>query len=65
MVASVPELTSRTISIDGTADRISSANSTSRSVGAPKLVPVSMTSRRASTTGCGQWPRISGPQEHT
>ena len=40
--------------MDGTADRISSANSTSRSVGAPKLVPVSMTARRVSTTGWGQ-----------
>ena len=40
MVASVPEFTRRTISIDGTAREISSASSTSRSVGAPKLVPI-------------------------
>ena len=41
MVASVPELTSRTISIDGTASQIASASSISCSVGAPKLVPIS------------------------
>ena len=35
MVASVPELTIRTISMDGTISTISSAISTSRSVGAP------------------------------
>ena len=39
MVASVPELTSRTISMEGTASMIASARSISRSVGAPKLVP--------------------------
>ena len=46
MVASVPELTRRTISMEGTHSRISSASSTSRSVGAPKLVPISSTSRK-------------------
>jgi len=35
MAASVPELTSRTISSEGTSRTISSASSTSRSVGAP------------------------------
>ena len=40
MVASVPELTSRTISIEGTASRMASASSTSCGVGAPKLVPM-------------------------
>ena len=39
IVASVPELTSRTLSIEGTARMISSASSLSASVGAPKLVP--------------------------
>ena len=39
MVASVPEFTSRTISMDGTASRMASASSISCSVGAPKLVP--------------------------
>ncbi|CKU80838.1 Uncharacterised protein [Mycobacterium tuberculosis] len=35
MAASVPELTRRTISIDGTSARMASASSISRSVGAP------------------------------
>jgi hypothetical protein len=39
IVASVPELTKRTISSDGIIFRTSSASSTSSSVGAPKLVP--------------------------
>ena len=39
IVASVPELTSRTFSTEGTAAMISSASSFSASVGAPKLVP--------------------------
>ena len=38
--ASVPELTMRTISIDGTASTINSASCVSRSVGAPKLAPL-------------------------
>ena len=41
IAASVPDETSRTCSIDGTASAISAASSTSRSVGAPKLVPSS------------------------
>ncbi len=39
MVASVPEFTSRTISMEGTASVMASASSISCSVGAPKLVP--------------------------
>src|SRR6476659_4046886 len=39
IVASVPELTSRTISIDGTSRTIASAMSTSSDVGAPKASP--------------------------
>ena len=39
MAASVPEETSRTCSIDGTASMISSASSTSAAVQAPNLVP--------------------------
>src|SRR5947208_16745910 len=39
MVASVPELTNRTVSIEGTKRQTSSANSTSASVGAPQDVP--------------------------
>jgi hypothetical protein len=45
--ASVPEETSRTFSTDGTASAISAASSTSRSVGAPKLVPSSAASTTA------------------
>ena len=48
IAASVPELTMRTISIDGTASMISSASCVSRSVGAPKLAP----RRTASSTAC-------------
>ena len=40
ITASVPELTIRIISMEGTAVRISSASSTSPLVGAPKLVPL-------------------------
>ncbi len=41
MVASVPELTSRTISTDGRAETMTSASSTSARVGAPKRRPPS------------------------
>src|SRR3954467_15764239 len=61
MPASVPDETSRTRSIDGTASTISSASSTSRSVGAPKLVPSSAASRTASTVSASAWPKSSGP----
>ena len=47
MVASVPEFTRRTISMDGTASQIASASSISCSVGAPKLVPISSALRSA------------------
>ena len=40
IVASVPELTIRTISIDGTSLQTNSANSISMAVGAPKLNPL-------------------------
>ncbi len=49
IAASVPEETSRTCSIEGTASAISSASSTSRSVGAPKLVPARAAACTAST----------------
>ncbi len=42
MDASVPELTRRTISIEGIASTISDASSTSASVGAPNVVPRSV-----------------------
>ena len=40
IAASVPEETRRTFSTEGTASTISSASSTSRSVGVPKVVAV-------------------------
>ena len=40
IVASVPELTIRTCSTEGTASTTISASSASASVGAPKLVPL-------------------------
>ncbi len=50
MVASVPELTSRTCSTGATLDTISSARSTSPGLGVPKLVPRDAATARASTT---------------
>jgi len=50
IVASVPELTSLTISMDGMAAVISSASVASSSVGAPKLIARSNASRTAATT---------------
>ena len=53
MVASVPEFTSRTISMEGTARQMASASSISFSVGMPKLVPRSSARSMASTmAGC-------------
>ena len=65
MTASVPELTIRTSSTDGTAPQTSSAISTSRSVAAPKLRP-SLTARSTASRTTG-WlcPRIIGPHEPT
>ena len=65
IAASVPEETSRTISTDGTASTISAASSTSRSVGAPKLVPSRAASVTASTVSGSAWPNTSGPQDMT
>ncbi len=65
IVASVPELTSRTISTDGTRAVISSAISTSAAVGAPKLVPLSAARQTAATTSGCAWPRMRGPHEPT
>jgi hypothetical protein len=50
MVASVPEETNRTISTDGSAETISSASSTSLSVGAPNDIPRDAATVTASTT---------------
>ncbi len=65
IAASVPDETSRTRSTDGTASTISAASSTSRSVGAPKLVPSSAASRTASTVSGSACPKISGPHDCT
>jgi len=64
MVASVPELTSRTFST-GVRATISSASSTSAAVAAPNEVPCAAAAVTASTTAGYAWPRISGPQEQT
>ena len=65
MVASVPELTMRTLSMDGINPQICSASSVSSSVGAPKLRPFSAARLTAVITSGWAWPRIIGPQEPT
>jgi hypothetical protein len=65
IVASVPEETKRTISMDGTASITRSASSASASVGAPNEVPRGRASCTASMTAGCAWPRISGPYEQT
>jgi hypothetical protein len=65
IVASVPDDTARTFSIDGTAARTASANSTSSAVGAPKLVPWTSVRLIASRISGWAWPRIIGPHEPT
>ena len=61
MVASVPELTMRTISMEGTSSQTSLASATSAPVGAPKLVPLAAASCTASVTTGWAWPNSSGP----
>ena len=63
IVASVPEDTSRTISIEGTSRQISSASSISASVGAPKERAFDAAACTASTTSGWVWPSTIGPQE--
>ena len=64
MVASVPELTSRTFST-GVRATISSASSTSPAVTVPNEVPRAAAAvTAASTSGCA-CPRIIGPHEQT
>ncbi len=65
MVASVPEDTNRTRSIDRTASTTAVASSTSSAVGAPKLVPPAAVLVTASTTRGWAWPAINGPHEST
>jgi hypothetical protein len=63
MVASVPDDTSRTCSIDGTRRQISSAISTSPWVGAPNDSPRAAASCTAFTTSGWAWPTMAGPHE--
>ena len=59
IVASVPELVKRRRSIEGTRRRISSASSTSVSVGAANAEPRRTCASTAATTAGWAWPRIS------
>ena len=61
IAASVPDETSRTFSIDGTASAISAASSTSASVDAPNVVPRSAASRTASTVSGSACPKMQRP----
>jgi hypothetical protein len=65
MVASVPELTMRSLPTAGTRRATSSASSTSASVGAPNDVPRAAAACTASTTRGWAWPAISGPHDST
>ena len=61
IVASVPELTKRTISIDGTIETIFSASLTSSSVGAPNEDPCRIERFNAFLRKSGMWPKRCGP----
>ena len=65
IVASVPELTMRTMSMEGTSSQTRSAIRVSSSVGAPKDSPFAAVSATAARTSGWAWPRIIGPQEPT
>ena len=65
IAASVPELTKRTISIDGISARTRSASVCSSAVGAPKLVPRLTAAAIARTWPAGAWPCSSGPHDIT
>ena len=65
IVASVPELTKRTRSSDGTSRCTSAASSTSSGLGAPKLVPSLACRAIAVARPFGAWPWIIGPHEPT
>ena len=65
IVASVPEFTIRTISMDGTIRRDMLRHLHLEPVGAPKLVPADAARVTAPITrGCA-WPRIIGPHDPT
>ena len=63
MVASVPEDTRRTDSIEGTAWTSASASFSSPAVGAPNDSPLRAARSTAASTIGSAWPRIAGPQE--
>ena len=63
IVASVPELTNRRLSMAGKQATTRSARSASAAVDAPKLAELRAAHSIASTTGGKAWPRIIGPQE--
>ena len=63
MTASVPEFTIRIISIAGTLSQMNFAISTSISVAAPKLSPLSQARTTAFRISWLLCPRIIGPQE--
>ena len=65
IVASVPELTRRTISMEGTASWMAWTSSVSPSVGAPKLRPSCAARHTASTTAGWACPMMSGPHDPT
>ena len=56
IAASVPELTNRTRSMEGTSARTRSPSSCSRELGAPKLVPSRAAAAIALTRPPGAWP---------
>ncbi len=61
LVASVPELISRTISTDRTRDTIASARASSPGVGAPYDVPRVAASVTAAVIAGWAWPRMTAP----
>lgn len=65
MVASVPELTMRTISTEGTSRQMVSAICTSAGQGVPKLRPSRTAFSTAARMAGWLWPAIIGPQEPT
>jgi hypothetical protein len=65
IAASVPDDVIRSMCTLGTREATSSASATSRSVGAPKVVPCCAAAVTAATTAGCACPWISGPHELT
>ena len=63
IVASVPELQTRTFSTDGTQAQMVRAISTSNRLGMPKEIPLLATSWIVLVMTTGAWPRMLGPHE--